>query len=178
MNFNWAAQVVQFRAGSQIKAYSANQVERFTYLDRQANTIRKFATVSCPAKSGLRQPQIFEEVFQGTLPVYRKLTTSQGLIKFGNLSGFSSDAELVRDLNNYTYLVYFQDELVPLTAFYRQIWPSLRAVFKKEFTEYRINRATNVVGQLRLISRYNYLAEKPVSASLAEEQAQISVGGK
>jgi hypothetical protein len=172
LNFNWVAQVVQYRHGATIKAYAANQIQTFTYYDNQQDLIRKFVMLDCPVKYGLRRPRIVEEVFLGSLPVYRELYVSHGLIKVISLTGYNTDKELVKDTNNFTYLVYFGGELIPLLQFYRRIWPRVKVAFKKELTQYALLSRVDLagtVGQLKLIHKYNCLTEQNRSVSLAEQ---------
>jgi hypothetical protein len=172
LNFNWVAQVVQYRQGSQIKAFAAHQVQAFQYFDSRLNCRRKFVTIYSPVKSGFQRPRIVEEVFEGSIPVYREVYPSYGLIKVANLTGYSTDQELIKEMNNFTYLVSYDGELLPLMRFYRRIWPKIKTAFKQELTKYALaSRAdwSGTLGQLQMIQKYNYLTAERFPVSLSDQ---------
>jgi hypothetical protein len=177
LTFNWKAEVVQCRQGAVIKAYSVNQIYTFTYFDDQHNTIRRFVTVGCPVKSGLWRMRLLEQVIAGPLLVYREPRSVPNLIKSTGLSGYNEGEEKTGEIDNFTYLVVANDELIPLDRFYRTAWPHLRTAFDKEMKKYAsLIRAdmTGTVGQLRLIFRYNYLVEQLLWQTLPERDAVSS----
>lgn len=178
LNYNWVAQIVQCQQGPIIKAYSANQIQVFTYLDEQASTFRKFVAIDCPAKSGLRRPRILEEVVSGSVMVYREFRPTYELIKAARPTAYASDDDLLKDVNTFTYLVYFDQELMDMDVFYRKIWPHIKVAFDYKLKEYSNSMRADtmgVPGQLRLIHWYNRLIEKTIP-SLLPQPADLSAG--
>ncbi|CAN5301150.1 hypothetical protein BH09BAC4_BH09BAC4_48080 [soil metagenome] len=175
--YNWKAEVVQCRQGAVIKAYSANQVRSFMYFDDQQNTIRRFLAIECPVKSTRRRTRLLEEVIAGPLVVYREPRASPDIIKVTGLSGFNTDEEKINDIDNFTYLVVANGELIPLDRFYRTVWPQMKTAFDKEIKKYASLIRANMsgtVGRLRLIYQYNYLVGQLLSQTLPEQDAVFS----
>lgn len=176
ISYNWKAEIVQYRAGNKIKAYSAYQVRAFSYFDEHQHIPRNFFTINYADKTGGRQRPIFlEEVVTGPLPVYRELRSAREPIKLRDLSTFSSDEELVKNLENFTYLVFMNGELINLNMFYRTIWPKLKEAYEAELRRYAMrirSGITNTLVQLMLINQYNYLSRQP----LVEPTGSLPVG--
>lgn len=160
LNYNWKAEVVQCRQGAIIKAYSASQVSTFMYFDDLQNAIRRFTSVECSAKFGRRRVRILEEVVPGPILVYREPRLGPNLIKSATMSGYDMNEQQDKDISNFSYLVLSDEELIPLDRFYRKVWPHLKTAFEEDIKKYAaLTQAnmTGIVGQLRLIYRYNYL---------------------
>lgn len=178
LNFNWKAEVVQCRQGTIIKAYSANQVYTFRYYDDQQSVIRRFVTIDYLGKAGRRHPRILEEVVSGSLRVYRELRFVPEFVKVVSLKNYGMDDGLVNDIDNFSYLVMADEEMVPLPVFYRTRWPRLQAAFEVDLKRYARNSqadTAHTLGQLRLISLYNSLVEKTAN-SFSAGSATLSAG--
>jgi len=164
ISYNWKAEIVQYREGNRIKAYSAYQVRAFSYFDEHQHIPRNFFTFNYADKTDGRQRPIFlEEVVIGPLPVYRELRSAREPVKLKDLSTFSSDEELVKNLENFTYLVFMNGELINLNLFYRTIWPKLKEVYEAELRRYAMrirSGITHTLVQLMLINQYNYLSRQ------------------
>lgn len=176
VSYNWKAEIVQYREGNKIKAYSASQVRAFNYFDEHQHLLRKFFTFNYANKAGgLQRPLFLEEVVMGSLPVYRELRSAREPVKLRDLSTFNSDEELVKDLENFTYLVFMDGELINLNMFYQTIWPKLKESYGAELRRYamRIHSGiTNTLVQLMLINQYNYLAQQQP----AKQDGDLPVG--
>lgn len=178
LNFNWKAEVVQCRQGTIIKAYSANQVDSFRYYDDQQSMIRRFVTVDYPTGASRQHPHILEEVVSGSLSVYREIHFVPELIKVISLKNYGTDDELGKDIDNFTYLVSSNGNLIPLNTFYRKVWPQVRTAFEADLKQYALNihaEMAHTLGQLRLICMYNSLVEKATNAPPAGS-ATLSAG--
>ncbi len=178
LTFNWKAEVVQYRQGTIIKAYSVNQVYGFRYYDDQQGTVRKFMAINCLGKAGRRHLRILEEVVSGSLLVYRELRFVPELIKVVSLKNYGMDDGLTKNMDDFTYLVMADEEMVPLSVFYRTMWPHLQTAFEVDLKRYaRDSQAdtAHTLGQLRLICLYNSLVDKTMSSSPVESTA-LSVG--
>jgi hypothetical protein len=167
INFNWIADIVQYRQEDKIKAYSAFQVREFKYFDDHQNTLRKFVAIECPVKYGRPRPSFLEEVVPGSLTVYRGARSIRESIKVANLSNYSSDEELVKNIDSFTYFVFTGKELIDLNVFYRKVWPTLKVRYEQELKKYasRMQASlTSTLAQLHLINRYNSLvSQQPIS---------------
>lgn len=176
ISYNWKAEIVQYREGNRIKAYSAYQVRAFSYFDEHQHIPRNFFTFNYAGKPGGRlRPLFLEEVVIGPLPVYRELRSAREPVKLRNLSTFSSDEELVRDIENFTYLVFLNGELINLNMFYRTVWPKLKEVYGAELRRYAMrirSGITNTLVQLMLINQYNYLSRQ----QLVDPTGSLPVG--
>lgn len=165
IGYNWKAEIVQYREGNKIRAYSPYQVRAFRYFDDHQNVLRKFVTFEQATKSGRQRPLFLEEVVVGPVPVYREVRSAHEPIKLRNLSMFNSDEELVKDLENFTYLVLLNGELINLNMFYRTIWPGLKEKYEAELKRYAMRIQSNItstLAQLMLINQYNFLAQQPL----------------
>lgn len=168
LRFNWKAEVIQYRQGVTIKAYSASQIQAISYFDKQQNIIRKFVDVDYPTPSGQWHPRLFEQVVAGPIVVYREMRRVHELIKVANLSGFNSiDEEGINDVQSFTYFVATGSELLVLDDFYHKVWPTLTTNYEHEIREYssHIHAVMPLtVVRLRLISLYNSLVERDLEA--------------
>ena len=94
------------------------------------------------------------------------------LIKSTSLLAYSNDDELVKDIDNFTYLVYSAGELIRLDKFYYKVWPRVRKAFDAEITKYASlikAHMSGTVGRLRLIHKYNCLLEQTLRQPLLDQ---------
>ncbi|MFD2569878.1 hypothetical protein ACFSUS_04485 [Spirosoma soli] len=160
LNYNWKAEIVQYRQGNTIKAYSAYQVRTFVYFDTLQSTLRKFVSVDYPVKPALSRPLFLEEFVVGPLMVYRRLRHMHEPIKVLTPASFGTDEELVKDIDNFTYLVLAGDDFIDLSDFSRALWPRMQDEFNNELQKYiaRLQlEPTSTLARLLLINQYNYL---------------------
>lgn len=168
LNYNWKAEIVQLRHDHVIKAYSAHQVNEFTYLDNQLNTLRKFVTADYPVDESLSRSTFLEEFVSGSLTVYRRLRHSRELIKVSKPAMYGIDEELVRDVDNFDYFVFTENRVVDLNNFARDLWPRIRNEFNEELKQYASKmqmNLTSTLARLLLINQYNNLKLRDVHGS-------------
>jgi len=161
LEYNWKAEIVQFREGNAIKAYSAFQVKEFKYFDDRLNTLRKFITVDYPIKESVHTPRFMEEFGIGSLMIYRRLRHARDPLKLNNASNAGIDDKLIRNINNFTYYVLEGDSLSKLDDFFRELWPNREQEFAREMQQYEATLAADftsgTLAKLLLITHYNQL---------------------
>ena len=161
LNYNWKAEVLQVKlADGTLKAFSAARLYSFTYYDNALNLLRKFVSVALPGNDDVQRTIIMEECTVGKMSVYRRLRHTHELIKAVRPSMFSQDKELVKDYDNFTYVVIENDQAFDLTYFSTDIWPRMTQQFDLQLTEYIRNRQLDIsttVARLVLINQFNYL---------------------
>ncbi|RYC71860.1 MULTISPECIES: hypothetical protein [Spirosoma] len=166
LNYNWKAEIVRYRQGDVVKAYSALQVSNFRYFDTNQNTLRKFVSVLYPFKSKQVRPQFAEECTAGPLTVYRQLRPTREMLRIGNSIATEADPELVKNMDNFEYFVVDGQDVVRLRDFSRTLWPRMCDEFGQALQQYVIKRDLNVnttLTRLLLINHYNYLKIQAVT---------------
>jgi hypothetical protein len=177
LNYNWKAEIVQLRQANTTKAYSAFQIESFTFYDQAQSQQRTFVSLNFPVKPGLSRRLLLEECAKGPLTVYRRLRHAREPIKIGVPSAYGSDRELSRDTGSFSYyVVAATDHSTPdeparflsVDKFYRDIWPLMLQKqgdnLKHLLSKGQLSMNDTEV-QLMLIGRYNTLeAEQHLSA--------------
>lgn len=178
LSYNWKAEIIQFRQGDAIKAYSAHQIESFRFFDDHLNTIRKFVAFDYPVKPTLHRPIFLEQCITGTLTVYRRLRHLRDPIPVVTPSAYRTDEALLDDIDNFTYYVVDANNVLNLDGFLRNLWPRLRDEFGDELQRYAGSLhmdLNNTLARLLLINQYNTL--KLIAAQTAPAEAStVSIG--
>lgn len=160
LNYNWKAEVIQVRlSDGLVKAYSAGHADAFVYFDDSQQLVRTFSSVNLPGPAWESRPVFLEEVSTGPLTVYRRLRHAHEFIKIARASMYSNDSELIKDVDNFTYLVIdLEGQVFNLDLFDRAIWPKM-GTYQTQLTNYMKSReldASTTIARLLLIHQYNY----------------------
>lgn len=164
ISYNWKAEVVQVRlANGLLKAYSASNVAFFAFYDDAHRALRKFSSIDMASSSQQTRPIFMEECAIGRLSVYRRLRHTNEFLKIVRPSIYSNDRELLKDVDNFTYVVIDTDGQVrDLQSFEREVWP-LMIDYRQQLTAYLKTRqldTSSTLARLLLINQYNYLLLK------------------
>ncbi|WP_338874595.1 hypothetical protein WBJ53_03155 [Spirosoma sp. SC4-14] len=161
LDYNWKAEIVQYRDGNTIKAYSAFQVKEFKYFDDRLNTLRKFVTMDYLVKKSVYKPLFMEEFGTGSLMIYRRLRHAREPITLTNAPTGGVDEKLIRNLNNFNYYIQEGKTITKLDDFFRESWPTIEQEFAEEIHRYHTSLVAGFTGntltKLLLISHYNQL---------------------
>jgi hypothetical protein len=162
LNYNWKAEVVQLRlTDGLVRAYSAGRLDSFVYFDNLQQFIRLFRSVNLPDHRQEPRPVFLEEVVTGPLTVLRRLRHARELVKIARPSMYSDDSELVKDLDNFVYVVIdTAGTLFDLASFSKTLWP-LISTYQEQLALYMKSRemdTSTTAGRLLLINQYNYLS--------------------
>ncbi len=160
LNYNWKAEIVQLHVNGTVKAYSAHQINNFAYFDNQTNSLRQFSAVDYPMRKGFIRPIFMEEFSRGTLTVYRRLRHAREPFKLDKPAAYGSNSQITQDYDNFTYLVYHDEQFTDMDTFTRDIWPQMEREFGQELKQYAAVRQldhTSTPARLMLINQYNYL---------------------
>ena len=164
LNYNWKAEVVQVRLpDGLVKAYSAGYVDSFAYFDNAQQLIRQFSTVDLPVSDEELRPVFLEELAKGSLTVYRRLRHAHELIKIARPMMYSDDSELVKDMDNFVYVVIDREgQVFDLASFNKTLWPKM-STYQQQLTQYLrglLMDTSSTTARLMLINQYNYLSLK------------------
>lgn len=181
LNYNWKAEIIQVKQpNGTIKAYSAPQIQQFTYYDNDANLLRRFVSVDLPVQSAMVRTFILEAIAEGPMMVYRRLRRMREVIKFSKPTGYSSDNELLKDYDNFQYIVALKsDSFVQLDDFNLAIWPQLEQEFGSELRQYIRAHGldtSSTVSKLILISHYNSLRQHADEPEQNQSVTTIGIG--
>lgn len=171
LNYNWKVEVVQVRLASGLmKAYSAGYVDHFAYYDNNLQIIRKFSSVALPGPEEYQRPVFFEELATGPLTVYRRLHHVHELFKLASPSAYGDDTELLKDMDNFNYVVVNADgQFFDMTRFNADLWP-LMGSYQKQLVSYIKARAVDpasTLARLLMINQYNYLSTEQGASATA-----------
>lgn len=164
LSYNWKAEVLRVRTTDGIlKAYSAQKVDSFVYFDATQNVLRRFDAVDLPASSEMSRTVFLEECTLGHFTVYRRLRHPKELIKITRPLSFQDDTELLKDIDNFSYVVIDADgDITDLQNFDSTVWPRMLDDYRPQLTEYMHQRQldpSQTAARLMLINQYNYLRE-------------------
>nr|WP_293838107.1 hypothetical protein [uncultured Arsenicibacter sp.] len=180
LNYNWKAEVLQLKLpDGTIKAYSPSQVQSFMYFDEHANDLRRFASVDFPVRRSMYRPVFLETVTTGTMTVYRRLRHTKEPLRLSSTASYGNDDQLVKDYDNFTYLVYSNDTFRLLDDFMYDIWPQMQAEFGTElktFVKVRALDTDDTESRLLLITHYNQLKEAAANRNITPDQADSVTG--
>ncbi|GAB3890320.1 hypothetical protein [Spirosoma agri] len=160
LSYNWKAEIVQYREGNIIKAFSAFQVSGFKYFDATLNTLRTFKTVDYPVKENFNRSLFLEQIGIGPMMIYRRLRHARDPIKIGNPSASAVDDMMLKRVDNFTYYVFEGDRMTNLTDFDTELWPRMQQEFSDELAHYSgtLHMDLNsTFARLLLITQYNQL---------------------
>lgn len=77
--------------------------------------------------------------------------------------------DIAKDLDNFSYFVFRNGQMVPLSEFHEKIWPTLQLPFSNDLKEYtthmHFTMSTTMI-HLRLISFYNSLTNDAIKHTL------------
>ena len=171
IRYDWRSNGVRFRdVTNRQRAYSVQQVQRFSYFDNDENRVRQFAAVDFPINVVMTRPVFMEEVLTGTLTVYRRPYNHRKPTPVTSVVRYVLGGWLVSDHETFDYFVYTNQAFTRLDQFSHQFWPKMQkesngAVWAYLTADHRISPVT-LTGQLRLIARYNEMphAVDPVLA--------------
>ncbi|MEZ0539345.1 hypothetical protein [Fibrella arboris] len=162
LSYNWKVEVVQVRMDNGLmKAYSAGHIDSFAFYDANQRLVRKFSSVDLSdAEEGVR-PVFMEEVASGPLTVYRRLRHTHEFIKILRPSVYSDDTELLKDIDNFTYLVIDQEgQVFNMALFNLDLWPRM-VTYHGQLSDYiklrDVDPATTLA-RLLIINQYNFLS--------------------
>jgi hypothetical protein len=190
LNYNWKAEIVQIQQGQTTKAYSAFQIDRFTFFDTGINQKRTFVSLDFPVKPTLTRRLVLEQCATGPLMVYRRLRHTRELLKLAKPAAYGSDQTFGQDMGSFVYYAVPIPQpttdpaaqplqFLSLDKFYRNIWPLM---MEKQGAELR-SRVTksqmplnDTEGQLILITYYNTLQLRQTAADLPHYGLTASVG--
>lgn len=174
LNYNWKAEVLQVRiANGSIKAYSAGRISSFTFFDNDLNVLRKFSTVAFISPDSTERFIFMEECTIGTLSVYRRLRHSHELIKVARPSMFGSDREMIKDYDNFVYMVLDDKQVTDFEHFGIDLWPHMQKEFGigkalAEYVKIRQLDITSTLAKLMIINQYNRLKIKEQEQIMAD----------
>ncbi|MCK8491360.1 hypothetical protein M0L20_05815 [Spirosoma sp. RP8] len=174
LSYNWRAEIVQYRDGNTIKAFSALQVREFKYFDVDQNTLRKFIVADQPDKSS-RHRLFLEEFGVGSMMIYRQLRHARDPIHIGNPMNTSIDDKSPKSLDRYVYYIYEGDQMTSLTDFNTELWPRMKAEFDDELTHYSATIQANfssTLTRLLLIAQYNQLKARANQLTISHSDLQ------
>lgn len=174
--YNWKAEIVCYKQGDVVKAYSAQQVNSFKYFDRQQNSLRKFVTLHLPVKPTQHRPSLVEEYVSGPLMVYRRLRQPREILRLSRLIAYQTEADLIKDIDNFEYFVADGRAFINLVDFNRSLWPQMRENYRSTLQEYIARRSLDLnstVARLMLINQYNYLTADDMPSA-----GSVSSGGQ
>ena len=164
LNYNWKAEVLQIKlADGTVRAYSAGRISSFTFFDNEQDLLRKFCSVAFAGPDDSQRFFFMEECTTGKLSVYRRLRHSHEIIKVVRPSMFGTDREMIKDYDNFDYIVLDDNQVTDLQQFDKTLWPQMHEEFSKPLTEYIRTRQldiTTTIAKLILINQYNYLIIK------------------
>ena len=165
LHFNWKAEVIQFKHNDFVRAYAVDQVSTFIYFDTQLNTMHRFVAVDHCEVLHHGRPQFLEEITAGEVTVYRGLRITPTPIQAIKLANFDNDGSLMKNINAFSYVVLVDNNWYNFNEFYNTRWPDLIAHFDTQLTAYKRvmgPAANSLVGQMRLICKYNALASQAI----------------
>ena len=172
LNYNWKAEVLQVKlSDGTLRAYSAGRISSFMFFDETQNLLRRFSTIAFVGSDDKQRFAFMEECTTGKLSVYRRLRHPHEFIKIARASMFTNDKEMVRDYDNFVYIVLDDSQVVDLDRFGVDLWPRMREEFGKPLTEYVKARQLDIsstVAKLMLINQYNYLKIKADEQTMAD----------
>lgn len=160
IRYDWRSNGVRFRdINNRQRAYSVQQLQRFSYFDREESRIRQFTVVDFPVNAVLTRPVFLEEILSGSLVVYRRPYNHRKPTPVTSFARYVLGSWLTSDHEGYDYFVYTNQAFTKLEQFSQQFWPQLQketpeTVWSYVTANHRISPAT-LTGQLRLIARYN-----------------------
>ncbi|ARK11297.1 hypothetical protein [Fibrivirga algicola] len=168
VNYNWKAEVVQVKMpNGLVRAFSAGHAATFVYYDTTQQLLRFFSSVNLPDSRQVLKPIFMEEVTTGSLSVYRRLRHTREFIKLLRPSIYGDDTELIKEIDNFTYLVInTEGDVVDLNAFNQTLWPAMIA-YQNELSQYIRSRemdASSTLSRLLIINQYNYLLAQKTQA--------------
>lgn len=158
--YNWKAEIVQLRQNGTLKAYSAHQINRFSYFDAASNALRRFSAVDYPVRKNFKRPVFLEEFTVGTFTVYRRLRRVREPFQMGTSTLYNQEEVLTANYDNFVYYVYADGTFFNMDKFNRDLWPQMNQEFGpelKRYAEVRQLDPTNTATRLMLINQYNYL---------------------
>ncbi|MBO0951530.1 hypothetical protein [Fibrella forsythiae] len=174
LSYNWKVEVVQVRLNNGlVKAYSAGNADSFAFYDANQQILRRFSSVELPKPEQFSHPVFLEELATGPLTVYRRLRHAREFIKITRPSIYSDDTELMKDIDNFNYMVVNRDgQFFDLAMFTADLWPMM-ATYQEQLSDYIKSRdvdTSTTLARLLLINQYNYLSADK-SASLKTSRA-------
>ncbi|OIN60215.1 hypothetical protein [Arsenicibacter rosenii] len=176
LNYNWKAEVLQLKLpDGTIKAFSPSQVRSFMYFDENANDIRQFASVDFPVRRSTYRPVFLETITTGVMTVYRRLRHAKEPLRLSSTASYGNDDQLIKDYDNFNYVVYTNDTFIPLDEFNGSLWPQIQTEFGAElkaFVKARELDTENTMSRLMMITQYNLLKEAASSTTTARGQAE------
>lgn len=128
--------------------YPAYQVSSLHYYDDRESINRRFISI-CDSTAPRPYPSFYEIVLQGEVTLLRKQ----------HLRAFRTT-----DPIDYDYYTWFDEELIPIHKFRRQVYPDLRASAAAQLDNFILESgafANNDINAIRIIEYYNDLS-KPV----------------
>ncbi|MBO0938969.1 hypothetical protein J2I47_20620 [Fibrella sp. HMF5335] len=174
LNYNWKAEVLRVKiSDGTAKAYSASRVRSFAYFDDEQNLLRRFSAIAFAGPDDTRRFVFMEECTVGKLSVYRRLHHAHEFIKMGRPSLFGSDREMIKDYDNFDYIVLDDTQVTDLQHFSTDLWPQMQSEFSGPLGDYVKTRQldiTSTVAKLMLINQYNYLKIKADENAVATEE--------
>ncbi|RYF77562.1 MAG: hypothetical protein EOO39_03615, partial [Cytophagaceae bacterium] len=159
LSYNWKVEVIQVRLSNGLmKAYSAGNTESFAFYDANLQLLRRFSSVEVPKQEQSGRPIFLEEVTIGSLTVYRRLRHAREFIKITRPSIYSDDTELLKDIDNFNYLVVNQEgQFFDMAMFAADLWP-LMATHQEQLSSYIRSReidTSTTLARLLIINQYN-----------------------
>lgn len=161
VEYNWKAEILQYRDGNTVKAFSAYQLSEFKYFDDKHNALRKFVSINYPVNESFHRPVFLEEFGVGSLMVYRRFRHARDPIALGNPTAGGLDEKLIKNLENYHYYVVEGQTITNLDDFHNVLWPRMESEYGPELDHYltslpAAHRSTTFT-RLLLIAHYNQL---------------------
>lgn len=176
LSYNWSTEVVSLRqVDGRVRAFSAHQVQKFSWFDYDDHKQRTFLALSA-ALSNQPEPAFFEVCTDGALSVVRRLRRPHGLFKhaFSHPAYYHDQPTLAQNFDHFDYFVYDAGRLREFSKFYIDIYEPLMTTYQQELRTYATTRNINersLLGRLVLVDRYNYLVQQdPKTASARERQ--------
>ncbi|MEZ0483399.1 hypothetical protein [Fibrella aquatica] len=175
LSYNWKADMIQVQLPNGLtKVYSAGQADSFVFFDNSLQLLRKFNALDLPVATKRSRPAFLEELTTGSLTVYRRLRPVRQFIKIIRPSVFNNDNDLLKDPDNFDYLVIDSEGRVfDLTSFDQHLWPKM-AAHQTRLANYLKGQAmdpSTTVARLIMISQFNFLdvATKATATSVTGE---------
>lgn len=153
--------VVVVKQGDAIKAYPANKVMKFSYLDDLMEMNRNFIAYNMEIRKGVTRKVFLEIIFDGPIPLLRK----EKKIPHSSTKKASSDHSFEHE-HDYMYYAVVNNELIELCQFETRILPFIAKARGSEIDMFlQENKMKNhVLGhQIQIIDHYNFLTSPEYS---------------
>lgn len=170
LDYNWQAETVLLREpDGRIRAFSATQVEQFSWQASPNQRARLFVTLPGSIRQMPTSLSFFEVCAEGPLTVVRRMKRTHGLFRraYNNpIRNFDPETPDPHD-SFFDYFAHVDGQFLSFKRFYVDIYLTRMAAYRQELQQFVQTRHLNEksqFGQLRIIEQYNRLVERQTAS--------------